>query len=226
MPNSSMKKYSKQLSGILKTYSSLMDENETSFSYEFSDEDYIRLKTRSISAITNIVGENSVYHHQLKEILAKRRVNKETIIKSIMGVIRALSEDLDGGYLTSVRELARGELFSDYLEQAEYLLEEGFKDAAAVIAGSTLESHLRNLCLKNGIEVFVVRNEKKRPKKTNSLVTELLSKDFITTTNQKQLILWLDTRNNSAHGHYDKYAKEQVGYLIQGIRNFIEKYPA
>ena len=36
---------------------------------------------------------------------------------------------------------------------AEYLLHEGYKDSAAVIAGSTLESHLRALCNKNGIDI-------------------------------------------------------------------------
>ncbi len=36
---------------------------------------------------------------------------------------------------------------------AEYLLKEGYKDPAAVITGSTLEEHLRKLCIKNGIDI-------------------------------------------------------------------------
>ncbi len=34
---------------------------------------------------------------------------------------------------------------------AEHLLDEGYKDAATVIAGSSLEPHLRQLCQKSGI---------------------------------------------------------------------------
>jgi hypothetical protein len=35
----------------------------------------------------------------------------------------------------------------------KYLNDQGYKDAAAVIIGSTLENHLRNLAIKNNILV-------------------------------------------------------------------------
>lgn len=40
---------------------------------------------------------------------------------------------------------------SEFLDMSQHLNEAGYKDAAAVIAGSTLESHLKELAVKNGI---------------------------------------------------------------------------
>jgi hypothetical protein len=38
------------------------------------------------------------------------------------------------------------------LEMASYLLAEGYKDAAAVLVGSSLEGHLRNLALPHAVD--------------------------------------------------------------------------
>lgn len=43
---------------------------------------------------------------------------------------------------------------------------------------------------------------------------------------QKNVTAWLDLRNKAAHGEYAKYVAEQVGLLISGIRDFIDRNPA
>ena len=45
-------------------------------------------------------------------------------------------------------------LFADFLEMASELQRKGFKDAAAVIAGSTLEEHLRKLATKAQLPIY------------------------------------------------------------------------
>ena len=37
-------------------------------------------------------------------------------------------------------------MLADFLEMADYLITEGYKDPATVVAGSGLESHLRKMC--------------------------------------------------------------------------------
>ena len=59
--------------------------------------------------------------------------------------MEGLYKNLNADYLKFMAELIHGEIFSDYLDMAEYLLEEHYKDDAAVIAGSTLEEYLRKL---------------------------------------------------------------------------------
>ena len=60
------------------------------------------------------------------------------------------------------KELVHSDLFADMLEAAEYLLGEGYKDPAAVMAGGVLEQRLRELCRKHGVDPASVRVESPR----------------------------------------------------------------
>lgn len=221
MNNKPHEKFARELSEIMNNYNSVKNYYEAEEGEEgIFEEDYFRLKTRAIAAIKRIVSTKSEYHNQLQEILNKLRTPKYKELERIMAIVKALYEDISGGFLIDLEEMVRGELFSDYLEQAEYLLSEGYKDAAAVIAGSTLEQHLRKVCVKNEIMIYK-DGEKTRYKKTNMLKDELASKGIISTTFQKQITLWLDVRNNAAHGNYEEYSKDLVEVLIQGIKSFI-----
>ena len=104
-----------------------------------------------------------------------------------------------------------------------YLVEQGYKDPAAVMAGSTLEVHLRKLCDKNDIETV---NTDGKSKKADLLNAELAKADVYTKLDQKNVTAWLGLRNNAAHGNYSEYTKEQVEILIEGVRNFIARHPA
>src|SRR5690606_15046720 len=86
-----------------------------------------------------------------------------------VGVARSLLSDVQNDYLKSLEELIHGDVFGDFLEMAEHLTANGFKDAAAVIAGSTLEAHLRHLCAKHG----VVGDVDGKPKKAERLNADL-----------------------------------------------------
>jgi hypothetical protein len=69
------------------------------------------------------------------------------------------------------------EVFTDFIEMAEHLLEQGYKDPAAVVAGSVLEEHLRQLCHKNAIDTVTVDSSgKANPKKPTCLMLSSLSR--------------------------------------------------
>ncbi len=94
----------------------------------------------------------SPYAAEINRILEKTP-NLHEHTSSIIGVVQALRDDIEAGYLQNLAELIYGEIFADFLEMAQYLSDSGYKDAAAVITGSTLESHLRKLCIKNSIPI-------------------------------------------------------------------------
>jgi hypothetical protein len=102
---------------------------------------------------------------------------------------------------------------------ARHLNNSGYKDSSAVLAGSTLESHLRKLALKNSIEV----EKDDRPIKANKLNADLTKADIYGLLDQKNITAWLDLRNKAAHGNYEEYTKEQVDLLIAGIQDFITR---
>ena len=79
---------------------------------------------------------------------------KSEIIRTLAGILKSLRADHAAGRMQTFQERVNSDLFSDFLEMAEYLLEdEGLKDPAAVLAGGVLEEHLRKLCVKHGVPV-------------------------------------------------------------------------
>ena len=51
-----------------------------------------------------------------------------------------------------MKKLVSAEIFSDFLEMAAHVLEQDYKDPAAVMIGTVLEENLRQLCHSAGIE--------------------------------------------------------------------------
>jgi hypothetical protein len=139
-----------------------------------------------------------------------------------MGVVNALRDDLYDGFEKTLIELVHADTFADFLEMALHLLQSGYKDAAAVITGSTLESHLRSLAAKHNVEI----ESKDRPVKADKINSDLAKSEAYSKLDQKNITAWLDLRNKAAHGNYAEYSKEQVELLITSVRDFIGRVPA
>ena len=204
----------KQLSEIVEDYESA--KSCSNFGNMMNSDSRIKvtdLQTRCISAIERVAGQSSNYYI---------RAMKHDILDRQIGVVKALISDIQNGYLVFFEELAHSNVFSDYIEMSEYLLDRDYKDAAAVIAGSTLEVHLRLLCTKNEVSTEVDGKNKM----ANVMNEDLAKKNVYKKLDQKSITSWIDLRNNAAHGNYDEYDKDQVKLQIAGIRNFIARYPA
>jgi hypothetical protein len=100
-------------------------------------------------------------------------------------------------------------VFSDFLEMAEYLLDQGYKGPSAVIGGSVLEEDLRKLCDRFGISIL----QNQKPKKADTLNGELANAGICSKLDQKSVTAWLDLRNKAAHGKYTEYTEEQVAVI-------------
>ena len=96
------------------------------------------------------------------------------------------------------------------------------------MCGSELEKHLRKLCVSNGIDVFLPVGSvgEPQPKRAERLNAELASINVYGKLDQKNITSWLDLRNKAAHGDYHEYNAEQVSLMIQGVREFVTRYPA
>jgi hypothetical protein len=185
----------------------------------------VEMVTRAHAAIERVGGRNSVYGRQA-EVIVSRKIHEWGKLWHLVGIAQSLSHDLKAGYLISLEELIHGEIFGDFLEMAVYLLENGYKDAAAVIAGSTLEGHLKQLCKRAGLASDVNTSSGTRPKKADQLNAELSKAAVYGILDQKNVTAWLDLRNKAAHGTYSGYQKEQVVIMVSGIRDFMSRCPA
>jgi hypothetical protein len=148
-------------------------------------------------------------------------------VRLLVGIAQALRVDLAAGYLLTLSELIHASTFGDFLEMAQHLAESGYKDAAAVVAGATLEAHLRALCEKFGVDTERAATDGARvPKKANLLNAELAKGGAYTKLDQKSVTAWCDLRNHAAHGEYNRYSSEQVELMLAGIRDFIRRVTA
>jgi hypothetical protein len=192
---------------------------------DLPDNKVVRLVTRARAAVHRIAGPRSAYIDQCEECI-KAAPYLSAALGQLIGVVDSLRADLRHGYLDSVSELIHGAVFGDFLEMAQHLLDEGYKDAAAVIAGSTLEAHLRKLCDKAGVDPEIHTNGQVRPKKADHMNSDLAKSNAYSKLDQKNVTAWLDLRNKAAHGQYNEYNADQVVLLISAIREFVTRNPA
>ena len=192
---------------------------------DLPEAEIIRFNTRARALIGRFSDSNSAYSKQCDEIFLVRGY-PGYLARQLFGVIDSIYADISAGYLETHAELIHGELFADFLEMAQHLLDEGYKDASAVIAGSSLEGHLRQLAVKHSIDTDIISSGKTTPKKADRLNADLARASAYSKLDLKNVTAWLDLRNKAAHGHYDQYNKDQVGLMISEIRDFISRIPA
>ena len=136
----------------------------------------------------------------------------------------SIKTEIEKGWLSTIKGLISAEIFSDFLEMAEHLLTEKYQHPAAVMIGSVLEEHLRQLCDKNGIVVSEVKNGKTIPKKADLLNADLAGHSIYNKLDQKNVTAWLDLRNKAAHGKYTEYNLQQVELMLQGVTEFMTRH--
>jgi hypothetical protein len=147
------------------------------------------------------------------------RARLGTLLSGQIESLKALRRDYADGYLDTVQALVRADVFGNFLEMADHLLEQRYKDPAAVLIGGVLEDHLRELAKARGIEVVT----DKGPRKADALNADLVKANAYNLTDQKHVTAWLDLRNNAAHANYDQYTIDQVVNMLTGVREFVAR---
>ncbi len=133
------------------------------------------------------------------------------------GILLAAKEDYIKGLFGDQKLFICAEVFIDFLQQAEYLLKEGYKDAAAVIAGSVFEDGLRRLCVLKRIDYG--EKETINPLNQKLYKESVYNKLWYEEVSAKAVI-----RNDAAHGKYDGYGPKDVQGLIDFIKRFLREF--
>ena len=154
-------------------------------------------------------------HYALFQGCFKKGITYSPVHRGI-GILQAAKEDLELGYLRDLRVLVASEVFSDFLEQASALLDAGYSEPAAVVAGAVLEDNLRKLCAQNEIEL------PEKPK-LDFMNAQLAKASIYNKLTQKRLTAIADIRNSAAHGKWDEFTEDDVEDMIKWIVAFTEK---
>lgn len=179
---------------------------------------FFEFRTSSLSFILNLYGESHPFYTDFNQRVARADPYDTGEGRGILNSIKA---EIDNGWLTSLKGLVSAEIFSDFLEMADHLLKENYKDPAAVMIGSVLEEHLRQLCIKHGIPTDDPKSGK--PKKADLLNSELAGATVYNKLDQKNVTAWLDLRNKAAHGKYADYNQQQVEFMMQTVTEFMTR---
>lgn len=178
------------------------------------------LRASALSFISMVYGKTHSHYTEFDS-----RVNDSYEYKAQQGhaILLAIQNEIEGGWVFSVKKLISAEIFSDFLEMAEHLLSQGYKDPAAVMIGSVLEENLRQLCSASEIDIELEKDGSFVPKKADRLNSDLAKAEVYTKLDQKAVTMWLDLRNKAAHGKYEEYTKDQVELMSQGVTEFLAR---
>jgi len=211
----------KQIDEVLKQYEHFSPRTDSDDDRQ-SHSGIAEVLTRLKSTIDRLAPTASSHRESADALLKNYGPINSYSIGFLVGILKALRADYAAGYMQTVEALIHADIFADFLEMADYLLSQSYKDPAAVIVGSVLEEHLRKLCGKHSVAISGGTS----PKKAEAMNSELCTAGAYTKLDQKNVTAWLDLRNKAAHGHYDQYTQQQVELLSQSVRDFLTRNPA
>lgn len=146
---------------------------------------------------------------------------------------RAIVTLYEQGGLMSPRLVIAHEIEGSLLDiaQAQAQAAEANKDAgqkqiqlavAAFLAGAALEDSLRRLCDAHDIVYDPTRTT--ISKLQAGLYQPSKNIEYISTSENKQITTWGDTRNKADHGKFSELTQTEVISIIMGVRAFIDKH--
>jgi len=184
---------------------------------QYEVEFYKEAITQCQSLIANVYGEDS----QMFERFGKEKFVQGDL-DGIKGYLNTLKYEVENDWLTSIKGLITAEVFTDFFEMAEHFLENNYKDAAAIIVGTTLENHLKQLSVVHNNPVTTDTGKSKAASLLNDDLTKLGVYNKI---DNKTVVAWLGIRNDAAHGNFNQYDKKQVESMLNDVRYFIARNP-
>lgn len=172
-----------------------------------------QVKARHLISI--VCGQDSHHLHafQKNEAPLFPGDTNHVILLRQQAILLAAKDDYKGGYLNKIRDLIQAEVFESELEQAEELLHTGYLAPAAVIAGTVLETTLRQMCLDKQIAIG----------KLDKMNADLAKADVYNSLVQKQITALAGIRNSAAHGKAGDYGRDDVSNMIREVRRFASK---
>ncbi|MCH8252040.1 MAG: hypothetical protein IID36_06270 [Planctomycetes bacterium] len=191
--------------------------------YGSEDVDWAQMKGFRAAALSFIERVYGATHSHFDEFKTVTEDNYVSSAEAGIAILQAIRSELAGGWLFTMKSLVVAEVFADFMSMAEHLLETHYKDAAAVICGSVLEEHLRQLCSKSNIPTEADKKGRSVPRKADSLNADLAKNDVYSKLDQKSVTAWLDLRNSAAHGKYAEYDLDQARQMLHGVTQFMAR---
>jgi hypothetical protein len=168
-------------------------------------------KVKAKALLVNACGKDSQHFKEFEESESSSYSTNLDNLRRMMAVFDAAHDDCEGGYLASVHDLVRAEVFGSELEQALELLNSGYDLPAAVIAGVVLETAIRELCTRNQIAHG----------KLDKMNADLAKAGVYNGIVQKRITHLAGIRNSAAHGKQTEFTTHDVKAMIDEVEQFL-----
>ena len=180
----------------------------------WADEREFRQWRTSCLAFLKTLPSEYIYSGEFESCCTR---NFQDDVNEGVAVLRAAKEDIDGGYLQKVEVLVSASVFSDFLEMAEHLLDNGYKDPAASLIGAVLEDGMRRICGNNDLSV-------KSDDNISSLNQKIADKGVYNRLKQREIEVWNKLRDYADHGHFEEYQSDNMKDMLGGVQKFLSDY--
>ncbi|MDE3058144.1 MAG: DUF4145 domain-containing protein [Bacteroidota bacterium] len=171
---------------------------------------YFQVRASALNLLARLTSEDSFYVRELRDM---PKINPFVM----RGILSAALVDYMQGFLADNKLLVSAEVFADFLSQAEVLLENDYKDAAAVVVRSVLEDGLRRLCEASKLETD-------RSDGVFKLAEKLARANVLTKIEFKEIEAKKEVGNDAAHGHFDAYTKADVLAFHEFVQRFLANH--
>jgi hypothetical protein len=162
---------------------------------------WFELRTSALNLLERTAGNTSIYYRALHDSHASDQLKFTPRI--MLGILKAALADFREGFMMDTKLLVSAEVFADFLVQAEILLENDYKDAAAVTIRAVLEDGLRRVCTSKGIDV--------KPRwGVDDLASQLTKHNILTAVQKGEIDGKRELGNSAAHGRFHEYSKADV----------------
>jgi len=181
----------------------------------FSIQDIERLAKWKINLETFFLLLFKEIDFRYKEFLElKKTLHFPSSTKILISQLDAIKDDLNKGFLFGYEFTITSNFCNDILKNAKDLNNEGHSVAAAIYVRIAIETTIKKIAEKNGIDI---------EKKASVIKTELYKMQIIDQSQMNLIQSWLDIGNFAAHGNADfqNYSKKDIDKIINDTNVFI-----
>lgn len=175
---------------------------------------YFEIRTSALNLLAVVAGPQSIYYRMLQDDLPKTTPRLSFTPGVTIGILNAAISDFREGFMADARLLISAEVLSGMLEQAKELLENQYKDAAAVLIRAVLEDGLRRLSIAKGIDVEPRAGIRK-------LADRLVKENAISKLQHDQILAMKTIGDSAAHAQIDKYRQNDVERFCEFVSDFV-----
>jgi hypothetical protein len=167
----------------------------------------------ALNLVQMVFGRDSTHFALLKKIIDHEDSCYYTHSTQAIGVLQGAKADYEKGCYESLERKVSGEVFGDFIVVAKKALDDGNKDAAAVLACAALEDALKRFANANGLNVD--------GKEMAEVISALKSKGLVGGAQKSILETMPKTRNAAMHADWAKISATEVGGVIGFTEQFL-----